>query len=49
VEVTRTEGRPGVLLSGEAARVARKLGVKRFHLSLTHTDAWAAAQAIGER
>jgi holo-[acyl-carrier protein] synthase len=49
VEVTRTEGKPGVALSGEAARIAKKLKVRRIHLSLTHTDSWAAAQAVGER
>ena len=40
-------GQPLVTLSGETARIAEKLGVKRVILSITHTKDHAAASAIG--
>ena len=40
-------GQPLVTLSGETARIAAQLGVKRVLLSITHTEANAAASAIG--
>jgi holo-[acyl-carrier protein] synthase len=49
VEVTRDEkGNPGLELSGEAAAVAKKLGIGRMHLSLSHTSDHAVALAVAE-
>jgi holo-[acyl-carrier protein] synthase len=49
LEVTRAEGRPPALaLSGRAAAAARRLGVTRTHLSLTHDGAVAAAVVVLE-
>lgn len=42
-------GRPELVLHGEAAEVARRLGVGRIHLSLTHTASMAQAFVILER
>lgn len=39
-------GQPIVRLSGKAAEIARDLGIRRWHLSLTHTDTHAMASAI---
>ncbi len=41
-------GPPRLLVSGEARRLSRALGVKRTHLSLTHTGAYAAAVVVIE-
>lgn len=40
-------GRPVVTLTGETARLAAQLGIKRILLSITHTEQHAAASAIG--
>ena len=40
-------GRPVVALSGETARRAAEMGIKRTILSITHTAQQAAASAIG--
>ena len=40
-------GRPVVGLTGETARLAAKIGIKRILLSITHTEHNAAASAIG--
>jgi holo-[acyl-carrier protein] synthase len=45
VEVLATDAAPEVRLSGSAARRARELGVTT-HVSLTHTEAMAAAVAV---
>lgn len=39
-------GRPTIVLHGAAAETARRLGIERFLVSLTHTEHYAAAQAI---
>ncbi|MBI4716696.1 MAG: holo-ACP synthase [Planctomycetes bacterium] len=41
-------GRPVASLSGETARRAEALGIRRVFLSITHTKHQAAASAIGE-
>lgn len=41
-------GRPELVLHGAAAEVARRMGVARIHLSLTHTPALAQAFVILE-
>lgn len=49
VEVVREKGgRPTMALSGEAGKVAERLGVKRIALSITHTETQALAQVIFE-
>ena len=49
LEVVREQsGRPTLALTGEAAKIAANLGVKRSSLSITHTEAQALAQVIFE-
>jgi holo-[acyl-carrier protein] synthase len=49
VEVVREKGgRPTMALSGEAGKVAERLGVKHIALSITHTETQALAQVIFE-
>ena len=40
-------GQPEIRLSGECARVAAALGIRRVLISISHTGGWAAASAIG--
>lgn len=48
IEVTNNPaGQPGVALSGECARIAAELGITRILISISHTESWAAASAIG--
>jgi len=42
-------GRPYVVLHGGAAEKAAELGIKAWHLSITHTGDLAIASAIAER
>lgn len=44
----REESFPVVLLQGTAQEIAASKGTGRIHISLTHTDNWAAATAILE-
>jgi len=47
IEVLRHEsGRPLLSLTGESGRIARELGVKSWHLSISHVSAYATASAI---
>ncbi len=49
IEVVRQKGgRPALVLGGEAAKIAKQLGVKHIALSITHTAAQAFAQVIFE-
>ena len=49
IEVLRDEkGKPFVILSGGAEKIAGELGIKRIHVSITDTEEYAAAFAIGE-
>lgn len=48
IEVRRTAGAPTLQLSGRAAAQAEKLGVRRIHLSLTHTAGNAVAFVVLE-
>jgi holo-[acyl-carrier protein] synthase len=49
VEVVReASGKPAVRLSGGASERADRLGVKRWHISLTHTASVALASVIAE-
>lgn len=48
IEVTRgPAGEPGVRLSGKAKSIADSLGIGRWVLSLSHTENYAVASAIG--
>lgn len=50
IEITNDEaGRPHLTLSGPTADVARQKSIGRILISITHTDAFAAATAIGLR
>ncbi len=42
-------GQPKVMLSGECARIAAKLGIARWHVSISHIETHATASAIGMR
>jgi holo-[acyl-carrier protein] synthase len=49
VEVVRTGlDAPGLVLSGAAAGLARRAGVVRWHLALSHTDEVALALVVAE-
>jgi holo-[acyl-carrier protein] synthase len=49
VEILRERhGGADVKLAGAAAKRARKLGIRRWHLSLTHTTSYAAAIVVAE-
>jgi holo-[acyl-carrier protein] synthase len=48
IEVVRTDGRPIVVLHGEARAHADAIGVTRWHLSLTHTAGQALAHVVAE-
>lgn len=49
IEVRREPGeRPTLHLTGRAAEQAAKIGVKRLHLSLTHSQSLALAVVIAE-
>jgi holo-[acyl-carrier protein] synthase len=41
-------GQPILTLTGEAADVARRLKITRWHLSISHIETHATASAIGE-
>ena len=46
--VTAASGAPSLRLTGRAADLAAEIGVRRIHLSLTHTGETAAAVVILE-
>jgi holo-[acyl-carrier protein] synthase len=49
VEVVRGDnGEPGLALSGRAAALSAGRGVRRWHVSLTHTDTVAVAAVVAE-
>ena len=41
-------GRPVLELTGEAAAVAERLGIVRWHVSISHIETHATGSAIGE-
>jgi holo-[acyl-carrier protein] synthase len=47
--VREASGRPTLAISGEARKIAKRLGVKRIVLSITHTETQALAQVIFEK
>ncbi len=49
IEVLRaSSGQPYISLSGEARQKAEELGVKRMHVSISHSALYAVAQVIAE-
>ena len=42
-----SSGRPSVTLTGECRRIADALGITQIHISITHTENYAAAVATG--
>jgi holo-[acyl-carrier protein] synthase len=48
IEVVRNSGPPRIVLHGGAAARARTLGVRHWHLTLTHTAGQALATVIAE-
>jgi len=46
--ISLQSGQPVLVVSGGAAVFAAKLGIQRWHISLTDTDEWAMASVIGE-
>lgn len=42
-------GQPKVALSGECARIAGRLGISQWHVSISHIETHATASAIGWR
>ena len=49
IEVVRRRGtRPEIVLHGKAREYAASLGIRRFHLALTHTATLAQAQVVAE-
>jgi holo-[acyl-carrier protein] synthase len=50
VEVVRElSGQPKINLTGECRRIAKELGICRWHLSISHIETHATASAIGLR
>lgn len=48
IEITNdASGRPEVALCGHTREVADRLGISRILVSITHTDRFAAASAVG--
>jgi holo-[acyl-carrier protein] synthase len=46
--VTDNSGRPGVRVSGQAARIAESVGVARWWVSISHVGGHAVASVIAE-
>jgi holo-[acyl-carrier protein] synthase len=50
IEVTKdASGQPRIRLTGQCAVIAEQLGIKRWHISLSHIETHATASAIGLR
>ena len=42
-------GQPRIMLTGDCLRIARELGIQRWHVSISHIETHATARAIGLR
>jgi holo-[acyl-carrier protein] synthase len=50
VEIVKDpSGQPQVKLTGECERIAKDLGISRWHVSISHIETHATASAIGMR
>jgi len=47
--VKEPSGQPKIILSAECARIAKELGIGRWHVSISHIETHATASAIGLR
>ncbi|MBC8106676.1 MAG: holo-ACP synthase [Anaerolineae bacterium] len=47
--VSHTSGQPRVVLTGECLRIANELGIRAWHVSISHIETHATASAIGLR
>src|SRR5215210_4781438 len=47
--INEPSGQPKMTLSGECQRVAKELGISRWHVSISHIETHATASAIGMR
>jgi len=47
--VNEPSGQPKVTLTGECLRVAKEIGISRWHVSISHIETHATASAIGMR
>jgi len=48
VEVSKaSSGQPIILLAGDSARIAREMKIQTVQISISHTQRYAAASAIG--
>src|SRR6185295_497831 len=45
--LSRPSGQPAIALSGECERIAASLGIKSWHISISHIQTHATASAIG--
>jgi holo-[acyl-carrier protein] synthase len=48
VEIVKVNDAPKVKLYGKAKEAAEKRGIKRFHISISHSKSYATAIAIAE-
>ncbi len=48
IEVVRDDGPPAIQLHGRAAAQAERVGIRRIHLSLSHTARLAIAYVVAE-
>ncbi len=50
IEVLKHQsGQPSIGLTGECARIAAELGIRQWHISISHIETHATASAIGLR
>jgi holo-[acyl-carrier protein] synthase len=50
VEIVKDpSGQPQINLTGETARIAKELGIAKWHVSISHIETHATASAIGMR
>ena len=47
--INEASGQPKMTLSGECQRIAKELGISRWHVSISHIETHATASAIGLR
>jgi holo-[acyl-carrier protein] synthase len=50
IEVLKEEsGQPKIALTGECLQIANKMGISKWHISISHIETHATASAIGLR
>ncbi len=45
--IKELSGQPKIALTGECERIARTIGIERWHVSISHIETHATASAIG--